>query len=84
MKKAKVVVLSLILLVLVLSAAGVSGLRPGLFKDHNPAPGVNDDAAAGTMDGADRVLAEPAAILLLGAGLVSLGLYAKQKRRKCQ
>lgn len=85
MKKAGVVVFSLILLVLVLAAAaGVSELRPGLFKELNPAPRVNDDAAAGTIDGADHVLAEPAAILLFGAGLVSLGFYAKKKRRNCQ
>ena len=40
MKKAKMVVLSLILLVLVLSAAaGVSELWPGLFKGRNSDPG---------------------------------------------
>jgi hypothetical protein len=83
MKKAKVVVLSLVLLVLVLSAvAGVSELWPGLFKEHNPAPAVHNDPAAGTTDGPDYVLPEPAAVLLLGAGLVSLGLYARLKRGK--
>ncbi len=32
--------------------------------------------------GGSYSVAEPAAILLLGAGLVSLGLYAKRKRGK--
>ncbi len=85
MKKAKVVVLSLLFLVLILAAAAVvSELRPGLFKERNQAPGVSADAAVGKTDGADFVPAEPLAILLLGAGLVSLGLYANQKRRKYQ
>ena len=83
MKKAKVVVLSLILLVLVLSAAaGVSELWPGLFKGNTHVAAVNDNAARGTTEGADHAVPEPAAVLLLGAGLVSLGLYAKLKHGK--
>lgn len=85
MKKAKLVVLSLFLLALVLSAAaGASEFWPSLFKLHNRASVDNADVAAGTKESADLAAADPAAILLLGAGLVSLGLYAKQKHRKWQ
>ncbi len=81
MKKAKVVVLSLVLLVLVLSAAaGVSELWPGLFKGHNSTQSVNHDSGVGTTAVADYGMPEPAALLVLGAGLVSLGLYARLKR----
>ncbi len=85
MKKAKFAVFSLLLLAFVLVAAtGVSELWPGLFNDRNPAPGVHSDDAVPATAGANDVLPEPAAILLLGAGLVSLGLYAKQKHRRHQ
>ena len=36
----------------------------------------------GNQSGNTSRVAEPAAIVLLGAGLVSLGIYAKRKRKK--
>ena len=42
-------------------------------SDFGPRPGGN---------GGRHSVAEPAAIALLGAGLVSLGLYAKRKIKK--
>ena len=36
----------------------------------------------GNQSGKTSRVAEPAAIVLLGAGLVSLGIYAKRKRKK--
>jgi hypothetical protein len=85
MKKAKVVAISLILLFVVLSTvASASEFWPGWFKKHNHASSVNHSATVGTTDGTTYSVAEPAAIVLLGAGLVSLALYAKQKRGKKQ
>lgn len=82
MKKAKIVALSLILLFIVLSTvASASDLWPGWFKKNRPHTTVTPGGT--TVDGAVSV-AEPAAIVLLGAGLVSLGLYAKRKRGKKQ
>jgi len=62
-----------LLLLTVTSVASASDIgprkKPGhRDRDHNPPISV----------------AEPAAIVLLGAGLVSLGFYAKKKRGKKQ
>lgn len=85
MKKAKIVALSLILLFFVLSTvASASDLWPGWFKKNRTHSTVTTH---GTTNGAGNgvvSVAEPAAILLLGAGLVSLGIYAKRKRGKKQ
>ena len=76
MKKAKVVVLSLVLMAFVLSTvASAAELWPGWFSHHHR-------GTSHTTDTQTYSVAEPAAILLLGAGLVSLGLYAKRKRGK--
>ncbi len=54
---------------LLMSMASVSGSwSSGPRPPHKPRPPIG--------------VAEPAAILLLGAGLVSLGIYAKKKRGK--
>ncbi len=85
MKRAKVISLSLILLFFVLSTvASASEMWPGWFKKNRTQStvtthGTTNDAGNGVVS-----VAEPAAILLLGAGLVSLGLYAKRKRGKKQ
>ncbi len=52
------------------SIASASDLGPRYWRRHRPKPPVG--------------VAEPAAIALLGAGLVSLGIYAKKKRGKKQ
>jgi hypothetical protein len=77
MKKARIAVFVLIFLSFVLSA---SAGWPGWFKK---APGGGTDGD-GQGDPGTYSVAEPAAILLLGAGLVSLGIYAKRKRGKKQ
>ena len=83
MKKAKGGELSLLLLVFVLSAAvGVSRLWPGWSDKHATASTVDQGAAGGKAEGSSYAISEPASILLLGAGLVSLGLYAKLKQGK--
>ena len=77
MKKAKMGILSLILMFVVVSAvASASDMWPGWFK--------SDHGTGDTGGGPVQSVAEPAAIVLLGAGLVSLGLYAKRKRAKKQ
>jgi hypothetical protein len=85
MKKSKVMALSLILLFFVLSTVAIAAdTWPGWFKKHNNGgTGGTGGTNGGTGNGTVSV-AEPAAILLLGAGLVSLGLYAKRKRGKKQ
>lgn len=85
MKRAKVVALSLILLFFVLSTvASASDLWPGWFKKNRTHATVTTDGTTGGAGNGVVSVAEPAAILLLGAGLVSLGLYAKRKRGKKQ
>jgi hypothetical protein len=85
MKKAKIVAISLVLLFIVLSTvASASELWPGWFKKHNHASSVNHGATGDTSNGTTYSVAEPAAIMLLGAGLVSLALYAMRKRGKKQ
>ncbi len=70
MKTLSVPVLSTVLLFMALSTiASASDNRPGRRR-----PG----------HGGGYSVAEPAAVVLLGAGLVSLGLYAKRKRSKKQ
>lgn len=72
MKRAKV--LSLILLFFVLSTVvSAAGMWPGWWKSGGQ---QNDTGGNGYS------VAEPTAILLLGAGLVSLAVYAKKKRDK--
>ena len=84
MKRAKIVALSLILLFFVLSTvASASNSWPGWFKKHSPHGTVTNGGTTVPPNGTVSV-AEPAAILLLGAGLVSLGVYAKRKRGKKQ
>jgi hypothetical protein len=79
MKKARIVVLSLLLTLFVLSTvASAAELWPGWFKHHDH----GTTGGGGSTDGQTYSVAEPAAVLLLGAGLVSLGLYAKRKRGK--
>ena len=84
MKRAKVVALSLILLFFALSTvASASDLWPGWFKKNRTHTTVTTNGTTGGTTGVVSV-AEPAAILLLGAGLVSLAVYAKKKRAKKQ
>jgi hypothetical protein len=84
MKKAKIVSLSLILLFFVLSTvASASEMWPGWFKKNRTHGTATTGGTTVTGNGTVSV-AEPAAIMLLGAGLVSLGLYAKRKRGKKQ
>ncbi|HPW18352.1 MAG TPA: PEP-CTERM sorting domain-containing protein [Candidatus Aminicenantes bacterium] len=60
--------MTVLLLLAVVSFADASGFGP------RPSPG----------DRPSYSVAEPAAIALLGAGLVSLGIYAKKRRGKKQ
>jgi len=84
MKKAKIVALSMILLFFVLSTvASAAEMWPGWFKKHGPNSTVTNGGTTVPPNGTVSV-AEPTAILLLGAGLVSLGIYAKRKRGKKQ
>jgi hypothetical protein len=84
MKRAKIVALSLILLFFVLSTvASAAELWPGWWKPKSGQSHGTTGTTAGNGNGTVSV-AEPAAIALLGAGLVSLGLYAKRKRGKKQ
>ena len=77
MKRAKIVALSMILLFVVLTTvASAAEMWPGWWK-HNPKGGHDQNSQGYSTP-------EPAAIALLGAGLVSLGLYAKRKRGKKQ
>jgi len=87
MKKAKIVALSLVLLFLALSTvASAADMWPGWFsKNRTHGTATSNGTTYGTNGTNGTVsVAEPAAILLLGAGLVSLGLYAKRKRGKKQ
>ncbi len=85
MKKAKVISLSMILLFFVLSTvASASELWPGWFKKNTHASSTNHSVTSGPTNGTTYSVAEPAAIMLLGAGLVSLALYARRKRAKKQ
>jgi hypothetical protein len=78
MRKYCLPVLSLILLFFILSTvASAAEMWPGWWK-HNPKTGHNNEGGNGYS------VAEPTAILLLGAGLVSLAVYAKKKRGKKQ
>jgi len=43
---------------------------------------VNAWWGGGNQTGNTSKVAEPAAIVLLGAGVISLGIYAKRKRKK--
>jgi len=61
-----------LLLWVVASVAGASDFGPRRRPGHRGRPGPIQSVA------------EPAAIALLGAGLVSLGIYAKRKRGKKQ
>jgi hypothetical protein len=80
MKKAKVIILPLILLAFVLSSvASASESWPGWFKHHKDGTTGGHGKGGG---GQTYSVAEPAAVLLLGAGLISLGIYAKRKRGK--
>jgi hypothetical protein len=84
MKKAKIVAFSLILLFLVLSTVASAAEKwPGWWKrntdQHHSTTGTTGGAPNGTV-----TVPEPAVIALLGAGLVSLGIYAKRKRAKKQ
>ncbi|MBE3117722.1 MAG: PEP-CTERM sorting domain-containing protein [Candidatus Atribacteria bacterium] len=78
MRKYYLPILSLILLFFILSTvASAAEMWPGWWK-HNPKTGHANDG------GNTYSVAEPTAILLLGAGLVSLAVYAKKKRGKKQ
>ena len=80
MKRAKVLSLSLILLFFVLSTvASAAEMWPGWWKGNNNG---GTGGTGGTTGGNGYSVAEPTAILLLGAGLVSLAVYAKKKRGK--
>jgi hypothetical protein len=84
MKKAKIVALSLILLFFVLSTvASAAEMWPGWFKRNHTHGSTTTGGTTVTGNGTVSV-AEPTAILLLGAGLVSLAVYAKKKRSKKQ
>jgi hypothetical protein len=79
MKKAKRVVFSLLLMAFaLLTVASAFELWPGLFKKSDPAPISAPDQTSGPMHPA----VEPLTVLLLGAGLVSLAIYAKRKHGK--
>lgn len=83
MKKAKAALLSLLLLVIALSAAAsMSGLRPGLFGDAAVDSGTAPAGPVVPLSGAAMPSVEPLSILALGGGLVFLGIYAKLKRAK--
>ena len=76
-------VLALVLMLFVLSMVASAGdAWPGWWKSKGK---VTQHGVTVTDDGNETYsVAEPAAILLLGAGLVSLGIYAKRKRGKKQ
>jgi len=70
LKKLIVPAVPMILLFVALTTiASASEYRPGHRR-------------GGGHHGGGYSVAEPAAVLLLGAGLVSLGIYAKRKRNK--
>jgi hypothetical protein len=78
LKTARTVVFALIFLSFVLSASAQT------VKGINDGPGPGPDGPHGPNGPPNYSVAEPASILLLGAGLVSLGVYAKRKRGKKQ
>jgi len=85
MKKAKMVVLSVLLVAFAFSmVASASDLWPGWFKKGSQTTKIDHGTTGGTTTDQTYSVAEPAAILLLGAGLVTLGIYAKRKRGKQQ
>jgi hypothetical protein len=87
MKRAKIVALSLILLFIVLSTVvSAADMWPGWWKKkpHSSSNQLPSQTSGSTPGGTTYSVAEPAAIALLGAGLVSLALYAKRKRGKKQ
>ena len=74
MNKAKVLIFVLFFAMAALSASQtVTGINDG--------PGPGPDGPHGP-NGPPTSVAEPAAIALLGAGLISLGIYAKRKNAK--
>lgn len=82
MKKAKMVVLSLFLMIIALStAAGVSGLWTGRAGKAAVA-GTDLSAGSRPIAAPSFRLAQTDSVLVLGAGLIFLGLYAKLKRAK--
>ena len=83
MKKRKAVVLSVLLLIIALSAgASMSRLWTSPSGDAADAPGVIPGAGGGSTQGPGYRIAEPATILVLGGGLIFMGLYARLKRAK--
>jgi hypothetical protein len=83
MRKKAIFVLSLVFLFLALSAvSSASELWPNWWKSKSKLT-THGSTVTGPSNETFSV-AEPAAILLLGAGLVSLGIYAKRKRDKKQ
>ena len=74
MKTGKIAILAFVLLAAVISVSAQTVEPP--YLDDGPGPGPNGPRSFS--------VAEPAAIALLGAGLVSLGFYAKRKRAKKQ
>lgn len=83
MYRCRIPVLALILMFFVLSTvASAADMWPGWWKSKGK---VTQHGNTVTGNGNQTYsVAEPAAILLLGAGLVSLGIYAKRKRGKKQ
>lgn len=84
MRKYRISALSLVLLFLVLSTvASAAEMWPGWFKSHRTHSTSTTHGTTVNDNGVVSV-AEPLTIVLLGAGLLSLGLYAKRKRGKKQ
>ena len=91
MRNVKIAVFALLLLSFVISASAV---QPGQAKFDNPkrvttegikdGPGPGPDGPHGPNGPPTYSVAEPAAIALLGSGLIALGIYAKKKRSKKQ
>jgi hypothetical protein len=77
LKKANVLIFALFIACVVISASAQT------VAGNNDGPGPGPDGPHGP-NGPPTSVTEPAAIALLGAGLVSLGIYAKRKRGKKQ
>ena len=83
MKRVKVAVLSLLLLIIALSAVvGVSGFWRVWPGPSDREAGTDLSAGARPIAVPSPQAAEPATILILGGGLLGLALYAKLKRAK--
>ncbi len=69
LKRSGAQVVGILLFTLVMANMISAAVPPEGWIPGNPKPGHNNNRVA-----------EPAAVLLLGAGLVSLGVYARKKR----